>query len=159
MLWPLFRSRWLLLPHQVVRGRIWTVFLGKVLRSVWAPGVHRSHVVSRFFWKVNSPQRCSKLAWGNSRHLPTLPLVSREMTTAVETPYWWPVTYQIQEVLLIGPCRVGNLLQLISCHFAGKPLLVSKFGRESLSETFFKFKLWCSWEVSLTRSEPSRSSS
>ena len=112
-----------------------------------------------FFWKVNSPQRCSKLTWGNSRHLPTLPLVSREMTTAVETPYWWPVTYQIQEVLLIGPCRVGNLLQPISCHFAGKPLLLSKFGRESLSETFFKFKLWCSWEVSLTRSEPSRSSS
>ena len=95
-----------------------------------------------FFWKVNSPQRCSKLTWGNSRHLPTLPLVSREMTTAVETPYWWPVTYQIQEVLLIGPCRVGNLLQPISCHFAGKPLLLSKFGRESLSETFFKLKLW-----------------
>ena len=137
MLRPLFRWSWLLLPHQVVRGWVWTLFLGKMLRSVWAPGVHHGHVVSRFFWKVNSSQRRPKLAWENSKHFATLPLVSREMTTAVETPYWWPVTYQIKEVLLIGPCSVGNLLQPISCHFAGKPVLVSKCGRESLSGIFF----------------------
>ena len=136
MLWPSFRWRWLLLPHQVVRGWVWTLFLGKnaaISVSPWcSPWSHGEQV-----FLESKQQRRPKLAWENSKHFATLPLVSREMTTAVETPYWWPVTYQIKEVLLIGPCRVGNLLQPISCHFAGKPVLVSKCGRESLSGIFF----------------------
>ena len=45
------------------------------------------------------------LAWENSRHLATLPLVSPPndvWETSAEIPYWWCVTTQIWVVLLIG---------------------------------------------------------
>ena len=45
------------------------------------------------------------LAWENSRHLATLPLLSPPNDVwekSAEIPYWWRVTTQIGEVLLIG---------------------------------------------------------
>ena len=45
------------------------------------------------------------LAWENSRHLATPPLVSPPngvWETSAESPYWWRVTTQIWVVLLIG---------------------------------------------------------
>ena len=45
------------------------------------------------------------IAWENSRHLTTLPLVSPRndvWETSAEIPYWWRVTTQIWVVLLIG---------------------------------------------------------
>ena len=45
------------------------------------------------------------LAWENSRHLETLPLVSPRNDVwekSVEVPYWWLVTTQIWVLLLIG---------------------------------------------------------
>ena len=45
------------------------------------------------------------LAWENSRHLATIPLVSSPndvWETSAEIPYWWCVTTQIWVVLLIG---------------------------------------------------------
>ena len=45
------------------------------------------------------------IAWENSRHLSTLPLVSSPndfWETNAEIPYWWRVTTQIWVVLLIG---------------------------------------------------------
>ena len=46
-----------------------------------------------------------KLAWENSRHLATLPVVSPPndvWETSAEIPYWWRVITQIWVVLLIG---------------------------------------------------------
>ena len=46
-----------------------------------------------------------RIAWENSQHLVTLPLVSRTndaWETSAEIPYWWRVTTQILLVLLIG---------------------------------------------------------
>ena len=48
---------------------------------------------------------CELIAWENSRHLATLPLVSPPndvWETSAEIPYWWRVTSQICAVLLIG---------------------------------------------------------
>ena len=45
------------------------------------------------------------LAWENSRHLATLPLVSLPndiWETSAKIPYWWRITTQIVVVLLIG---------------------------------------------------------
>ena len=45
------------------------------------------------------------LAWENSRHLPTLPLVSPPNDVwekSAEIPFWWRVSTQIWDVLLIG---------------------------------------------------------
>ena len=45
------------------------------------------------------------IAWENSRHLATLPLVSPPndvWETSAEIPYWWRVTTRIWVVLLIG---------------------------------------------------------
>jgi len=53
--------------------------------------------------KVES-QISNTLAWENSRHLATLPLVSPPndvWETSAEIPYWWRVTTQILVVLLI----------------------------------------------------------
>ena len=86
------------------------------------------------------------LAWENSRHLATLPLVSPPndvWETSEEIPYWWRVTTQIWVVLLIGwnkfPTRHDqsealrrsgwwrvNSSFLRSClrrHLAGKPVV------------------------------------
>ena len=52
-----------------------------------------------------SKERRAKLAWGNSRHLATLLLVSPRndvWETSAEIPYWWRVSTQIWVVLLIG---------------------------------------------------------
>ena len=57
------------------------------------------------------------LAWENSRHLASLPLVSPPndvWETSAEIRYWWSVTTQVWVVLQISrSCRVGNLIQLI----------------------------------------------
>ena len=61
-----------------------------------------------------------KLAWENSRHLATLPLVcppNDVWKTSAEIPYWWRVTTQVWVVLLCSAsdwsCRVGDLIQPI----------------------------------------------
>ena len=64
-------------------------------------------VVSLFLSWI-SKQRRAKLAWGNSRHFATLPLVSPRnevWETSSEIPYWWRLTSQIWVVLLI--CRAA----------------------------------------------------
>ena len=77
----------------------------------------------------------SKLAWENSRHLATLPLVSPPndvWETSAEIPYWWRVTTQIWVVLLIGRAaweiwfnQSGALPRsgFLSRHLARKPRL------------------------------------
>ena len=65
-----------------------------------------------------------RIAWENSRHLATLPLVSPPndvWETSAEIPYWWRVTTQIWEVLLIGwikfPTRHSLYKDLMEPHF------------------------------------------
>ena len=58
----------------------------------------------------------TNVAWENSRHLATLPLVSPAndvWETSAEIPYWWHVTTQDLGSASDWSCRVGNWLQPI----------------------------------------------
>ena len=90
-----------------------------------------------------------KIAWENSQHLATLPLVSPPdgvWETSAEIPYWWHVITQIWIVLLIGHaaweiwfnqsealprsgywCIISMefLRTLLRRHLAGKPVVAS----------------------------------
>ena len=64
--------------------------------------IHRS-AIGQFF--SLSPATVQQVAWENSWHLATLPLVSLPngvWETTAQIPYWWRVTTQIWVVLLIG---------------------------------------------------------
>ena len=64
-----------------------------------------------------SKERRAKLAWGNSRHLATLLLVSPRndvWETSAEIPYWWRITTQIWVVLVVGCAAWKIFLQPIS---------------------------------------------
>ena len=53
----------------------------------------------------SSLETCQSVAWENSWHLATLPLVSPTNDVwemSAEIPYWWCITTQIWVVLLIG---------------------------------------------------------
>ena len=55
-------------------------------------------------WEFEKRSR-KMLAWQNSRHFASTPLVSPRSDvweTSAEIPYWWPVTIHIWVVLLIG---------------------------------------------------------
>ena len=91
-----------------------------------------------------------RLAWENSRHFATIPLVSPRndvYETSTEIPYWWRYTTQIWVVLLIGWSKFHRrhdrsealarswhwrvismefLRSLLRRHFAGKPLVASR---------------------------------
>ena len=57
------------------------------------------------------------IAWENSRHLATLPLVSPPndvWETSAEIPYWWRVTTQDLGSASDWSCRVENLIQPIA---------------------------------------------
>ena len=89
------------------------------------------------------------LAWENSQHLVTLPLVSPPnyvWETSAEIPFWWRITTQIWLVLVIGWIKfamphgqskalprsgkwciisVEFLHSFLRCHLAGKPVVAS----------------------------------
>ena len=63
------------------------------------------------------------LAWENSRHLATVPLVSPPndvWETRAEIPYWWRVTTQIWVVLLIGRAAWEIWFIVSQTSFGGK---------------------------------------
>ena len=75
------------------------------------------------------------LAWDNSWHFATPPLVSRPndvRETSAEIPYWWRVTTQIWVVFLIGRAvweiwfNQSEAFQFLRRHFAGKPVVASR---------------------------------
>ena len=80
-------------------------------------GLLQEQVQTMYYIEDNMLYAISELAWENSRHLPTLKLVSppindvSEMST--ETPYWWCLTIQMWVVLLTGWIKF-NLLHAIS---------------------------------------------
>ena len=64
-----------------------------------------------FFWAQTPNDFCDWIAWENSRHFATPPLVSRRnevWETSAGIPYWWRVTTQIWLVLLIGRAAWGT---------------------------------------------------
>ena len=80
-----------------------------VLRSTYS--IKRAREIRKFHVAVVQrrsevyKKECYTIAWENSRHLATLPLVSPPndvWETSAEIPYWWHVTSQIWVVLLIG---------------------------------------------------------
>ena len=85
------------------------------------------------------------LAWENSWHFATLPLIYQRndvWETSAEIPYWWRVTTQISVVLLIGRRAWENLIQpirsttqiwVVTRHLYGISALVSQtsFGGET----------------------------
>ena len=106
-----------------------------------------------------------RIAWENSQHLATLPLVSRTndaWETSAEIPYWWHVTTQILLVLLIG-CAAweiwfnqsfggeasGSVTKMLAV-FSGYD---EKKGKISISITFLVY----SWSVKLDGMDNSNS--
>ena len=109
----------------------------------------RSSTINFSFWSW-ATYFMNDMAWENSRHLVTLPLVSPPndfWETRAETLYWWRVTTQIWVVLLIGcikfPTRHDQaealprsvlwrvismefLRSFLGRHLAGKPVVVSR---------------------------------
>ena len=62
----------------------------------------------------------TNVAWENSQHLATLPLVSPAndvWETSAEIPYWWHVTTQDLGSASDWSCRVGNWLQPIRKYY------------------------------------------
>ena len=93
------------------------------------------HFVQRTNGKVKVRFTWS-LAWENSRHLATLPLVFPPNDVgekSAEIPYWWRVTTQSWVVLLIGwikfstrPIRSTTQIWVVTCHQYGISALVSE---------------------------------
>ena len=87
------------------------------------------------------------LAWENSRHFVTLPLVNDVWETSAEIPYWWQATSKTSVVLLTGCSKfhsfhdqsealprsgqwyvisIESLRSFLRHHLAGKPVVGSQ---------------------------------
>ena len=93
---------------KALTGKILVFCIGGRLQELV---VHGGSIVSRSL----TEKWATKIAWENSRHLATLPLVSPAndvWETSAENPYWWSVTTRIWVVLLNGwikfPTRTTN---------------------------------------------------
>ena len=113
-------------------------------------------------------KQCPKivtLAWENSRHLATLPLVSPPndfWETSAEIPYWWRVTNPDLGSASDWSCCVWNSIQqirsttqiwVVTRHQYGFSALVSQtsFGGETTNVGYFlKLSLHLRWVVDWT---------
>ena len=82
---------------QLIRNGTWQGKMEQICTKSWRK--------NQLLWKRRISFRLFYLAWENSRHLATVPLVSLPndvWETSAEIPYSWRVTTQIWVVLLIG---------------------------------------------------------
>ena len=119
----------------------WEILHGKALTTVFSHNITCSYLTKNVRLLKPATKSRNFLAWENSRHFATPPLVSPRndvSETSAEIPYWCRTTTQIWVVFLIGRAAweiyTTQIWRVISMeflrsflrrHLAGKPVVAS----------------------------------